>query len=173
MPTFVILTGASGAGKTSIAQSIEDLGTQILVYQGDRIGLPSDEIMAGYPHTDPDEPGGPLQRAFARYWLGVIADDLNRGKSVLLDAGCRIAFLHEAMALHGISTAHIILVECADETRAVRLRERGHPELVNEQMCGWAHYLHEEAGELKCEVLETTSISLEASAAHVLRCFQT
>ena len=172
MPTFVILTGASGAGKTSIAQSIEDLGTEILVYQGDRIGLPSDEIMAGYPHTDPDEPGGPLQRGFARYWLGMIADDLKSGKSVLLDAGCRIAFLHEAMAIHDISTAHIILVECADEIRAVRLRERGHPELVNEQMCDWARYLHEEAGDLKCEVLETSYITLEESTAQVLRFFQ-
>ena len=168
MPRFVILTGASGAGKTSIAQAIEDLGTEILVYQGDRIGLPSDDIMAGYPHTDPEEPGGPLQRGFARYWLGVIADDLRRGRSVLLDAGCRIAFLHEAIALHGISHAHIILVACADEVREVRLRERGHPELVNEQMCDWARYLREEAEKLKCEVLDTTSMTLEASTAHVL-----
>ncbi len=49
---FVILTGASGAGKTTIAQAIEDSRPEIAVYQGDRIGLPSAEILAGFGHTD-------------------------------------------------------------------------------------------------------------------------
>jgi hypothetical protein len=124
--------------------------------------------MAAYPHRDPDGPGAPSQREFARYRLGVIADDLNSNKFVLLDAGSRIAFLHEGMALHGISSAHTILVECADETRNARLRERVHPELASAQMCGWGWYLHREAEEVGCEILETTNLPLVTSTAHVL-----
>jgi hypothetical protein len=84
-----------------------------------------------------DEPGGPLQRGFALHWLGVIAEELKIGKPVLLDAQLRIAFIHEALTLHGIKNARIILLECLDESREIRLHGRGHPELVNEDMRNW------------------------------------
>ena len=171
MPTaFVILTGASGAGKTTIAQTIEDSHPEIAVYQGDRIGLPSEGIIAGYGPMD--EPGGPLQRGFALHWLGVIAEELKAGKPVLLDAQLRIKFIHEALTLHGIENARIILVECLDGRRDERLVERGHPELVNEQMRGWSRYLHDEAKEFGHEILDTTSLSIEQSTSHVLSYFQ-
>ena len=170
MPTaFVILTGASGAGKTTIAQAIEDSRPEIAVYQGDRIGLPSEEIIAGYGPMD--EPGGPLQRGFALHWLGVIAEDLKAGKSVLLDASLRIKFIHEALTLHSIQNARIILVECLDARREERLCARGHPELINEQMRGWSRYLHDEAEEFGHEVLDTTNVRLEDITAHVLSYF--
>ena len=81
-----------------------------------------------------DEPGGPLQKGFALHWLGVIAEDLKAGKSVLLEASLRIKFIHEALTLYGIKNARIILVECIDARREERLGARGHPELINEQM---------------------------------------
>ena len=149
---LVILTGASGVGKTSVAQAIEDLGTAILVCQGDRIGLPPDEIMAGYGHTD--EAGGPTQRGFALYWLGIIADQLEAGRPVLLETQCRIAFLREALSLHNIPGARIVLFECSDESREGRLRLRGHPELANEQVKNWSRFLHAEAEESGLEVVE-------------------
>jgi hypothetical protein len=171
MPTaFVILTGASGVGKTTIAQTIEDSHPEIAVYQGDRIGPPSDEILAGYGHTD--EPGGSTQRGFALYWVGVIADKLKAGKPVLLETQCRIAFLNEALSLHGVTNARIILVECSDVSRETRLHGRGHPELANEQMSGWSRYLHGEADRFGHEVLDTTDVPLEASTAHILSYLQ-
>lgn len=169
MTPFVILTGASGVGKTSVAQSIEDLCTPILVYQGDRIGLPSDEIMAGYGHTD--EPGGPIQRGFALYWMGIIADQLKVGRPVLLETQCRIAFLREALSIYNITNARIVLFECSDEKREVRLQKRGHPELANEQMTDWSRFLRAEATEFGLEIVDTTNSSLERSTAHVLRYF--
>lgn len=169
MKPFVILTGASGVGKTSVAQSIEDLRTAILVYQGDRIGLPSDEIMAGYGHTD--EAGGPTQRGFALYWIGIIADQLKDGRPVLLETQCRIAFLREALSVHEITEARIMLFECSDESRETRLRQRGHPELANEQMSDWSRFLHEEAEELELEIVDTTDLSLRESTARVLKYF--
>jgi chloramphenicol 3-O-phosphotransferase len=166
---FVILTGASGVGKTSIARAIEDSQTAIAVYQGDRIGLPSDEIMAGYGPTG--EPGGPTQRGFALYWIGVIGERLKSDTPVLLETQCRIAFLHEALALHGITRVRIILVECSDESRESRLQSRGHPDLANEQMSNWSRFLHHEAEKFGHEILDTTDLPLEASTSHILSYF--
>jgi hypothetical protein len=170
LPPFVILTGASGAGKTTIAQTIENSHPEIAVYQGDRIGLPPDEVMAGYGHTN--EPGGPTQRSFALHWIGVIADVLKTGKPVLLETQCRIAFLLEALSFHGIKNARIILVECSDCARKIRLDGRGHPELSNEQMSNWSRFLHREAGEFRLEILDTSALPFGVSAAHILSYFK-
>lgn len=166
---FVILTGASGVGKTTIAQAIDDSQKRITVYQGDRIGLPSEEVMAGYGDTD--EPGGPAQRGFALYWIGVIGNELKANRPVLLETQCRIAFLHEALVLHGITHARIILVECSDESRKSRLEGRGHPELANEQMSNWSRFLHREAEKYGHEILDTTGLPLKVSISHVLGYF--
>jgi dephospho-CoA kinase len=167
---FVILTGASGVGKTTIAQNIEDSYPEIAVYQGDRIGLPSEEILAGYGDTD--EPGGPTQRGFALYWIGVIANELRVGTPVLLETQCRIAFLHEALTLHKVADARIILVECSDSSRQTRLDKRGHPQLANAQMSNWSRFLHREAEELGHEILDTTDTSLENSTAQIVSYFK-
>ncbi len=156
-------------GKTTIAQTIEDSHPEIAVYQGDRIGLPSDEVMQGYGHTN--EPGGPTQRGFALYWLGVIAGILKTGKPVLLETQCRIAFLREALSLHGIQNARIILVECSDSARKIRLDGRGHPELANEQMSNWSRFLHREAEKFGYEILDTSGLALEGSTTHILSYF--
>ena len=170
MPALlVILTGASGAGKTSIAQWIEASQAAVTVYQGDRIGPPSDEIIAGYGPTD--EPGGAAQRGFTLYWIGVISKMVVAGIPVLLETQCRIAFLHEALALHGIANARILLVECSDECRATRLYRRGQPELAHEQMSNWSCFLHREAEKFGHPILDTTAMALEASAAYVLSYF--
>lgn len=169
MTPFVILTGASGVGKTSMAQLVEASAPEIAVYQGDRIGLPSDEVMAGYGHTD--EPGGPTQRGFALYWIGEIAEVLLAGTPVLLETQCRIAFLHEALAMHRVTNARIVLVECSDAARKERLQKRGHPELANEQMSNWSRFLHGEAEEFGHEMLNTSTLSLEESVARVLAYF--
>ncbi len=167
---FVILTGASGVGKTTIAQAIEESHEEITVYQGDRIGLPSEEIMASYGHTD--EPGGSTQRGFALYWIGEIAPVLKAGKPVLLETQCRIAFLHEALALHGIRNARIILVECSDSARKTRLDGRGHPGLANDQMSSWSRFLHREAEEFGHEIFDTTALALDVSTSHILNYFK-
>ena len=154
---FVILTGASGVGKTSIAQIIEDRYPDITVYQGDRIGLPSEEIMASYGPAE--GPGGASQRKFALYWIGQIAPTLVSGKPVLLETQCRLAFIREALERRGVSRARVILVECDDHARAVRL-------IGN--MKNWSRYLHQEAIEAGYEVLDTSNMPLDQSATHIV-----
>ncbi len=162
---FVILTGASGVGKTSIAEGIEVLDSGIAVYQGDKIGLPSPEILASFGPAE--GPGGSSQRGFALYWIGKIASEAGAGP-VLLETQCRIAFLQEALALHRVATARVVLVECNDETRDARLiHDRRQPDLANDDMKNWSRYLHREAVEAGYEILDTTSIPLAESVTYI------
>lgn len=169
MTPFVILTGASGVGKTSIAQLIHDHHPHIAVYQGDRIGLPSPDIIASYGPAI--GPGGPTQRAFALHWIAHIASTLASGRPVLLETQCRIAFLREALDRNGIAHARILLVECDDATRDHRLRHHRHqPELANDSMRSWSRFLHQEALDDHLEVLDTTHTPITHAAARVLAC---
>ena len=115
---FVILTGASGSGKTTIAERIEIDHPQITVLRFDTIGVPSADVMAtcGEGH----QPGGAWLRAKTLEWLRRIADVLASGRPVLFEGQMRIAFLQEALQAHGIKHARIICVECAERTVSVR-----------------------------------------------------
>jgi ABC-type dipeptide/oligopeptide/nickel transport system ATPase component len=164
MPSpLVILTGASGVGKTTIADAIEKLDPEVAVYQGDKIGLPPEEILAGYGPAN--GPGGASQRGFALYWIGRI---FQNPRPVLLETQCRVAFLEEALLLHRISWARIILLECDDSTREARLiHDRQQPELANEDMANWSRYLHREAAEAGYEILDTGAVPLAQTIDHI------
>jgi len=52
---------------------------------------------------------------------------------VLFEGQMGIAFIQEALAAQQITHAHIICVECSEETRTARLtHDRQQPELANE-----------------------------------------
>jgi dephospho-CoA kinase len=164
---FVILTGASGSGKTAIAKTIEESHPSITVLRFDTIGVPSAEVMAtfGSGHM----PGGAWQRAMTFSWLERIAPMLVEGKTVLFEGQMRIAFIREALAACKIENARILCVECDDSTRVRRLtHNRLQPELANESMRGWSRYLHREALEAGHQILDTTGLSLSDSVRYVL-----
>jgi hypothetical protein len=162
---FVILTGASGVGKTTIAAAIEKLDPEIAVYQGDKVALPPPEILSSFGPAN--GPGGASQRGFALYWIGEILKH-SHTRPVLLETQCRIAFLEEALSLHRISWARIVLVECNDAVRNARLiHARRQPDLANEDMANWSRYLHREAVTAGYEILDTGSVSLTQAVARI------
>jgi hypothetical protein len=165
---LVIMTGASGSGKTAIAEAIEADHPAITVFRFDTIGVPSAAVMAtfgtGY------QPGGAWQRAMTLRWLKRIAPLVAAGQTVLFEGQMRIAFIHEALAASAIENALIVCVECDDATRIRRLtQERLQPELADDSMMGWSRYLHQEAVEAGCQVLDTTDLSLRDSVSAMLR----
>ena len=164
---FVVLTGASGSGKTTIAHNIESEHPEITVFRFDTIGVPSAEVMATYGTGH--QLGGAWLRAMTLEWFGKIAEVLASGRPVLFEGQMRIAFVLEALQVHGIEHARIICVECDDSTRTDRLTNgRLQPELANESMMGWSRYLHQEAIDAGYEVFDTTGISPAESTAHIL-----
>lgn len=164
---FVILTGASGSGKTAIARTIEGSHPSITVLRFDTIGIPSAEAMATFGNGH--QPGGAWQRAMTFKWMERIGPMLTAGKKVLFEGQMRIAFIHEALRASNIENARVLCVECDDSTRIWRLaHDRLQPELANESMMGWSRYLHREAFETGCEILDTTNLSLSDSVKYVL-----
>ncbi len=92
--SLVVLTGASGVGKTTIADVIEKRHPECAVFHFDTVGVPSAEIMAtfGLGH----EPGGAWQRAMTLQWFKRIGPVLKTGRAVLFEGQMRIAFVQEA-----------------------------------------------------------------------------
>lgn len=164
---LVIMTGASGSGKTAIAKAIEENHPSITVLRFDTIGVPSAEVMATF--GDDHRPGGAWQRAMTFKWLETITPMLAESRKVLFEGQMRIAFIREALAASKIENARILCVECDDATRMRRLtHDRLQPELTNESMRNWSRYLHQEAVEARYEILNTTNLSLSESVKYVL-----
>jgi hypothetical protein len=163
---LVILTGASGSGKTAIAQGIASERPPIAeVLRFDSIGVPpAEEMVAGWGS------GESWQRAMTYKWMARISAMRGAGlnRPVLFEGQIRLAFLREALSSAEFTDARIILVDCSDVTRVHRLTtDRHQAELANPTMMSWAAYLRKEALEANCEVLDTTAVSLRTSVERV------
>ncbi len=155
---FVILTGASGSGKTAISETIASRHTESVdVYHFDRVGVPSpEEMIANYGS------GEAWQLAKTHEWMVKIAANRRTERHVLFEGQMRCSFVLEAAAAAGITEFKLILVDCDDDTRIKRLTlERRQPDLANLTMMSWARYLRNEARQLHCTILDTTLLSLD------------
>ena len=109
-------------------------------------------------------PGGGWQRAMTMEWMQRIVPLLTTGKKVLFEGQMRIAFIEEAIAAAGITSARIILIDCSDSVRAARLtHDRRQPDLANENMMAWGRFLREEAKRGSYEILDTGSVPFHAT----------
>lgn len=83
----------------------------------------------------------------------------------------RIAFVMEALAENQISSAHVILLDCDDNTRAHRLRiHRSQPDLANRDMMNWARYLREEADAADVKILDTGRLPIAECVRVIVDC---
>ena len=164
--SLVVLTGASGSGKTTIALLLQRAHPEFAVFRFDTIGVPSAEVMASF--GEGHQPGGSWQRAMTREWVARIAGVVGSGRGVLFEGQMRIAFIREALAEQNLTGARVMLADCDDVTRTRRLtHDRTQPELADENMMGWARYLRDEAAEAGYEVLDTGRLTPEQSVAHI------
>ena len=163
---LVILTGASGSGKTAIAEAIR-IGRPDLadVLHFDSIGVPPPEERLAWGSD------GAWQQAMTLHWMERIAAMRGGPRPVLFEGQMRLAFVREGLLAAGITEARVILVDCDDATRTRRLvTDRAQPELANPDMMIWAEFLRREAKESGCEVLETSHLSLERCVERVYGC---
>ena len=95
-----MLTGASGAGKTTLARCVERQGlTNCQVLYFDSIGVPSVERMRA---AFGDEGG--WQRLMTLRWIERIKPILDAGVSVFFEGQMRIAFVNEGLRSTGSKT---------------------------------------------------------------------
>jgi dephospho-CoA kinase len=166
---LVILTGASGSGKTAIARAIaSDRLPPAEVLRFDSIGVPPvEEMIAGWGSSEE------WQRAKTIEWIARISEMRDLDRPVLFEGQMRLAFLREALVSAGIPGARIVLVDCDDATRRHRLTsERRQPELANPAMTSWAAHLRREAQDIGCEILDTTGVSLRTCVDQIRRYLQ-
>jgi adenylate kinase family enzyme len=168
--SLVVLTGASGAGKTAIARGVEAKGLpnlQVLFF--DSVGVPSKEEMNELYGTG-HQPGGAWLRATTIQWMKRLRSVLDAGVCILFEGQMRIAFIHEGLSAAGIGNAHLILIDCSDDDRRTRLTvDRSQPELASMEMLNWARYLRNESLQHGIQILDTSSISLTGSVQLVSR----
>jgi hypothetical protein len=162
---FVVLIGASGSGKTSIARAIEQrFENEIRVFYFDRIGVPpADRMIASHGS------GEAWQRAKTFEWIAKLAPLSTAGHGLLFEGQTRLAFLAEAMEAAGIAVYSPILVDCDDATRAQRLyRDRQQPELADKDMMNWADWLRRDARKRGCDILDTSEFVLDRCVDYVM-----
>jgi shikimate kinase len=162
---FVVLIGASGSGKTTIARAIAQRhADDVAVFYFDQIGVPSVERMIAECGS-----GEGWQRAKTIEWMVKLAPLSRSGHPLLFEGQTRLAFLQEGAEVAGGPAYLPILLDCDDETRSKRLLiEREQPDLANETMMKWARYLLREAKRRDCEILDTSVLSLEQCIIHVM-----
>lgn len=164
MPRLVVLTGASGAGKTTLAKALAaQCEAELEVLFFDSIGVPSaDEMIAQFGS------GEAWQRAKTIEWMTRVAQIMLKGVSVALEGQMRIRFIEEAVASAGIPDVRIILVDCNDEVRNRRLSaDRTQPELANATMADWARFLRDEARRGGHAILDTSELAPDACVERI------
>ena len=159
--SIVVVTGASGAGKTAAVAALEKRALPgVACFYFDSIGIPTLEVME-------QEHGG------AERWQ---ADTTNAWLTRLaaLGDGVRIAILDgqtrpsTVLAAPGAGTTwhpQVVLFDCSPEVRAARLHgPRGQPELGTARMDSWAAYLRGQADALGLPIVDTTALTIDETA---------
>lgn len=160
-PALLFVVGASGAGKTAAVRAIEARALpSVRCYYFDTIGVPTPEVM------EREWGGGERWQEHAtKGWIERIAANTDAAEIAVLDGQTRPSFIEPYVARTGIRHARIVLLDCAPDVRAARLRgPRGQPELATGRMDAWAVYLRGQADALGLRVLDTSQISIEAVA---------
>ena len=150
---IIVLTGASGAGKTTLALKLNELGIPgVEAINCDRVKLQADE------HTDPSD----HQADVLRHWISHFKRDESKVQLAVLDTQIRPHRALEVLNQAGIEKAQIVLVNCDQTIRNKRLHvDRRQPELAHAQMDCWAAYLSGQADALNLSIIDTSDGAVE------------
>lgn len=157
MTRIVVVTGASGTGKTTLVRALEARNLPgIRCHYFDSVGIPTAEAMIA-EFGSPEE----WQTATTRRWIAKLAENGDPYQLAVLDGQVRPSVVQAAFARCGVTHGEILLIDCGQEVREARLRfERRQPELASPQMAAWAAYLRGQADALGLPILDTTYLTI-------------
>lgn len=150
-PAILVLTGASGAGKTTLIQKLNDLAIPgVEGINCDRV-----QIEAGSADKQADT---------LRYWISHLSQPETRIELAVLDTQIRPHRALEVLNQAAIEYAQIVLVDCEPVKRNERLHtDRNQPELANPQMDCWAAYLRGQADAMNLSIIDTSNDAIDKS----------
>ncbi|GAA6619801.1 hypothetical protein [Scytonema sp. NUACC26] len=164
-PALLVVTGASGAGKTTLVRGVEVLGIPgVGCYYFDSIGVPSHEEMTsrfGSPRQ--------WQVAALNHWISLLLCNEDSVQVAVLDAQVRPSDVRVAFECLGAYLTQIVLIDCSHAERNARLQgPRAQPELANAEMDCWAAYLRGQASALALPIVSTTQLPPEDAVSSLI-----
>ncbi len=148
---FVVLIGASGVGKTTIADAVAADEPDVQVAHLDLLTGPSDEM------TDEG------RRTATAEWMRRLGPAAAGGTPVLLEGRLRFDELEDAAAGIGGVAYEAVLIDCDDDVRRDRADGQG---IADDDL---AARLRDEAAERGCRVIDTTLRGVNACMDEVIR----
>lgn len=162
--SILVITGASGSGKTAILRHLAPRVPRTVSLQHfDSVGVPDPEEMFRQFGS-----GEAWQEATTHQWITRLSTDPANSTVTVLEGQARPAYVLDAFRTNRVQRGRILLLDCSPAVRAARLADERHqPDLASDQMMAWAAYLRGQAEALHVPVLDTTALSLEAAAREV------
>ncbi|MBA3813312.1 MAG: zeta toxin family protein [Alphaproteobacteria bacterium] len=168
-PLFIFITGASGAGKTHLAQTLEqELDPQFVAVKFfDRIGVPPLEEMIKEHGS-----GEKWQEAMTHQWIQNLTTILDK-QVIIFEGQFNPQFAIDACKIFGVHLYAIVLLHADKKTRGHRLIEyRRQPELVNETMDNWAEFLKAKTEEVGGTIINTSDSDTRATLLKIAELVQ-
>lgn len=151
----IVLTGASGAGKTTLIKHLSQLAIDGVE------GINCDHVQL---EITPSGDGSDYQAAILKYWIDRLMADAKQIDIAVLDTQIRPHRAKKELQQMGIINNEIVLIDCDMAVRNARLRkERNQPGLASVQMDCWAAYLRGQADALELPIIDTSQNSIENS----------
>jgi adenylate kinase family enzyme len=164
---IIFLTGACGAGKTSLTKHLKATlpANEYEFHHTDDTPLPSnEEVERLYVNG-----WNGWQKVYTRKWVDQLMQR-NAGKTTIWDGQTDIDFLDLYLKDYKLTDYKIVLIECGPEEMFRRLiEERNQPKLAHDQQLNWRKYLHRQAEERGLVILDSTGLKVEELAARFMR----
>jgi hypothetical protein len=155
-PAILVVTGASGSGKTAAVRALEARAIPgVRCYHFDAVGVPPAQDRGSGPHG--------WQAVTTKAWLARLAADPDGAEVYVLDGQTRPSFVLTALEGRNRALVRILLLDCTPDVRHARLvGPRKQPELSDSRMDCWAAYLRGQADALDLPVIDTSELEIDA-----------